>query len=75
MELPDFLRKFFNLYYDDSILLATILGYEIEEESYEAEYYQDWIEEKLTNFLNLFRRHMMLMTYRNSWAIYLIPHI
>lgn len=57
MELPDFLRKFFNLYYDDSILLATILGYEIEEESYEAEYYQDWIEEKLTNFEFIQKAH------------------
>ena len=52
-ELPEFLRKVFGLYYEDSEILAKMLGY-VEPEDEETEDYDDWyenyIEEKLQSF-------------------------
>jgi len=52
-ELPEFLRKVFGLYYEDSEVLAKMLGY-VEPEDEETEDYDDWyenyIEEKLSAF-------------------------
>lgn len=42
MDLPDFLRKFFNLYYDDSEVLARLMGYvppESDNTEYDSEAY------------------------------------
>lgn len=51
MELPDFLRKFFNVYYEDAEILARMMGYETatEEESVETSY-EDYIQSKLNAF-------------------------
>lgn len=52
-ELPDFLRKVMGLYYEDAELLARMMGY-VEPEKEETEDYDDWyenyIEEKLSAF-------------------------
>ena len=52
-ELPEFLRKVFGMYYEDAEVLAKMLGY-VEPEDEEAEDYDDWyenyIEEKLSAF-------------------------
>ena len=52
-ELPEFLRKVFGMYYEDSEVLAKMLGY-VEPEDEETEDYDDWyenyIEEKLSAF-------------------------
>jgi hypothetical protein len=53
MELPDFLRKFFNMYGDDVEILATMMGYErpeMEDEEYESESYEDYIKSKMEAF-------------------------
>lgn len=47
MELPEFLRRFFNMYGDDVEVLARMMGYEKEEESEELETYEDYIQSKL----------------------------
>lgn len=56
MELPEFLRKFFDLWYDDAEVLARLMGYVPEkedepenEESYE-DYYESYIQEKLQSY-------------------------
>ena len=52
MELPDFLRKFFNVYYEDAEVLARMMGYvkpEVEETEYE-DYWEDYIQSKLDSF-------------------------
>lgn len=48
MELPEFLRKFFNLYYDDAMVLAHLMGYVMpeSEEEYEDPYHE-YIEQKV----------------------------
>lgn len=50
MELPDFLRKFFNLYWDDAEVLASMMGYVHETD--EAEEYDpnEWIKSRLEAF-------------------------
>ena len=52
-ELPEFLRKVFGMYYEDAEVLAKMLGY-VEPEDEETEDYDDWyenyIEEKLSAF-------------------------
>lgn len=53
MALPEFLRKFFGLYYDDAEVLARMMGYEPEEQ----EEYTDWIEERLKSFTILKSLH------------------
>jgi len=52
MELPDFLRKFFNVYYEDAEVLARMMGYvkpETEEVEYE-DYWEDYVQSKLDSF-------------------------
>ena len=52
-ELPEFLGKVFGMYYEDAEVLAKMLGY-VEPEDEETEDYDDWyenyIEEKLSAF-------------------------
>lgn len=50
MELPEFLRKFFSLYYEDSEVLAQLMGYIPPEDNYEVQDYQDYIKSKLDSF-------------------------
>ena len=55
MELPDFLRKFFSVYYEDAEVLARMMGYEKPEpeapEVVESkDYYEDYIQSKLEAF-------------------------
>jgi hypothetical protein len=55
MELPDFLRKFFSVYYEDAEVLARMMGYEkpeVEESKVEEskDYYEDYIQSKLEAF-------------------------
>lgn len=48
MDLPEFLQRFFNLYYEDSLVLATLMGYEEQENSEEVvESYSDYIQERV----------------------------
>jgi hypothetical protein len=51
LELPEFLRKFFGLYYEDSELLAAMLGYvaPVKEPSTDSSY-DDYIQSKLQSF-------------------------
>lgn len=51
-ELPEFLRKVMNMYYEDAEVLARMMGYvepEKEEEDYD-DWYENYIEEKLSAF-------------------------
>jgi len=53
MELPDFLRKFFSLYYEDSEVLARFMGYVKPEDDMAEEpedWYENYIQEKLDSF-------------------------
>ena len=52
MELPDFLRKFFSVYYEDAEVLARMMGYEKPEVTAEAKTqdYEDYIQSKLEAF-------------------------
>lgn len=51
MELPDFLQKFFHMYYEDSQVLARMMGYVPEEkEEVESYSYEDYIEDRLESF-------------------------
>ena len=53
MELPDFLRKFFSVYYEDAEVLAKLMGYvtpEKEPEVYTDTWYEDYIQSKLDSF-------------------------
>lgn len=47
MDLPEFLRKFFDMWYDDAEVLARMFGYVPDETEYEP---YDWIEERLSAF-------------------------
>ena len=52
MELPDFLRKFFSVYYEDAEVLARMMGYvpptpEVSNQDY---YYEDYVQSKLDSF-------------------------
>lgn len=57
MEITEYLRKFFNLYWDDAEVLARSLGFTTAEQDYEAkedeseeEYsYTSWIDEKVAS--------------------------
>lgn len=49
MELPDFLRKFFGMYYEDSKVLAAMLGY-VEPAQPENTNYEDYIQSQLQAF-------------------------
>ena len=56
MSMEDFLRKFFNMYYDDAELLTAMLGFQTEYEAYmeteesEPYSYADYIASKLSGF-------------------------
>lgn len=52
MELPDFLRKFFSIYYEDAEVLARMMGYVKPESEVEEsiDYYEDYITSKLESF-------------------------
>lgn len=51
MELPDFLQKFFHMYYEDSYVLAKLMGYtEPESEDDDVDSYEDYIESRLEAF-------------------------
>ena len=53
MELPDFLRKFFSVYYEDSEILARMMGYvkpEAESSNSYEEEYEEYIQSKLESF-------------------------
>lgn len=51
MELPDFLQRFFNVYYDDAEILARMMGYvpPVKEDG-ESWNYEDYIQSKLEAF-------------------------
>lgn len=50
MELPEFLEKFFGMYYSDSRVLAAMLGY-VDPESEDDDYdYDSWIQERVSQF-------------------------
>jgi len=58
MSMEEFLKKFFNMYYDDAELLTAMLGFETEHEAYmnsleedsEPMTYSDYIASKLDSF-------------------------
>lgn len=52
MELPDFLRKFFSVYYEDAEVLARMMGYEKPEvtDEVKTQDYEDYIQSKLEAF-------------------------
>lgn len=47
MELPDFLMRFFDLYYDDAWTLAKLLGYEADPSE---NVYDQWLTDKVKSF-------------------------
>jgi hypothetical protein len=49
MELPEFLRKFFGMYYEDSKVLAAMLGY-VEPVQEDTQTYEDYIQSQLQAF-------------------------
>ena len=55
MQLPEFLRKFFNVYYEDAEVLARMMGYvEVEDETEEVDDYEDWYEKRIQERLDQF---------------------
>lgn len=56
MNIEEFLKKFFGMYWEDSEVLARLMGFTTAEQEWEEEYkktnpeYKSWIEEKLDNF-------------------------
>lgn len=50
MELPDFLQKFFGMYYSDSKVLAAILGYIEPAQEDTTSSYEDYIQSQLQAF-------------------------
>jgi hypothetical protein len=52
MELPDFLKKFFGMYYEEAEILARMMGYEKPETQTQdaTESYDDYIQSKLEAF-------------------------
>lgn len=51
LELPEFLRRFFNMYYEDAEVLAQLLGYvEEEDESESEDSYDAYIKERINSF-------------------------
>lgn len=49
MDIPDFLRTFFDLYGTDADILARMLGY-VPEADEDTDWYEDYIEDKLSSF-------------------------
>lgn len=54
MELPEFLRKFFNVYYEDAEVLARMMGYVEEDDEEETDDYEDWYEKRIQERLASF---------------------
>lgn len=51
LELPEFLRRFFNMYYEDAEVLAQLLGYvEEEDDSKSEDSYDAYIKERVNSF-------------------------
>lgn len=51
LELPEFLRKFFNVYYEDAEVLARLMGYIPEEKEEGEEWsYEGYIQERVDSF-------------------------
>jgi len=50
LELPEFLQRFFNVYYDDAEILARMMGYVPKSSGQEIETYEDYIQSKLEAF-------------------------
>lgn len=50
LDLPEFLQRFFSMYYEDSLILAKLMGYEEPESDSEEFSYEDYIEEKVQSF-------------------------
>ena len=44
LSMVDFLQKFFSMWYSDAQVLATVLGYEVESETYDS---NAWLEERV----------------------------
>lgn len=57
MELPEFLRRFFDLYYEDAEILARLMGYEPPEPDNTLKEYSEWIDEKVKNITLLKSLH------------------
>lgn len=53
LELPEFLRKFFGLYYEDAEVLARIMGYvpPTTDNTVSDQSYEDWIQQKVDSFV------------------------
>lgn len=47
LPMPEFLQRFFHMYYEDSLVLAMALGYQKPEEEEYPESYEDYIDEKV----------------------------
>jgi len=50
MNIVDFLTTFFDLWYDDAVVLARIMGLDVEEEQDTEDYvswYQEWLDERV----------------------------
>lgn len=57
LELPEFLRKFFGLYYEDAEILARMFGY-VKPETEDKEWnYEDYIQEQVSSFTVLKSLH------------------
>jgi hypothetical protein len=55
MELPEFLRKFFDVYYEDAEVLARMMGYvKVEDEVEDTDSYEDWYEKRIQERLDQF---------------------
>lgn len=51
MEIPEFLQKFFGMWYEEAEILASLMGYVEEESEDESEKtYDDYIQEKISSF-------------------------
>lgn len=57
LQLPDFLQKFFGLWYDDAEVLARLMGYVPPEQEDEDWSYEDWIQEKVDSYVILKSLH------------------
>lgn len=50
LDLPEFLRRFFDMYYEDSEVLARLLGYVEPADEDTVDWYEDYIEERVKGF-------------------------
>jgi len=51
MEIPEFLQKFFGMWYEEAEILASLMGYVEEESEDESEKtYDDYLQEKISSF-------------------------